>query len=253
MDWTCRYYHRVIGIALSFLFYYRVPRKKEPRYARRSIALIKDLKSKVEGLEVRYRGQAVENLVVTRLAFWNAGSQTLDADDIAPADPLRIEIGNGRVLHAKVIAQSNESNQFRIETQEKEIEIHFDYLDKSEGGAIQILHTSAPENVAFKGTIKGRTKVVKKAVFLPQRPLLPMPGSKKWSRRRHRVVAGTIVLSFPILFGAGVMISGLALHAKVDTSDYILMLLWFVLYVPFGLMILRRRVPRSLSAFEDDF
>ena len=64
----------------------------------------------------------------------------IESKDIVEKDPLRIEsLGECEILDAKVIKEINTLNKFRINfVNSKSIIILFDFLDKGQGGAIQV-------------------------------------------------------------------------------------------------------------------
>lgn len=71
----------IIGLVLAVIFYLKSKKIKSPYYAIRSINLIEDLISKIESLEMLFRGKPIKNLTVTKLAFWNAGNDTINYQD----------------------------------------------------------------------------------------------------------------------------------------------------------------------------
>lgn len=82
----------VIGIGAAVFFWIRPRRFARLKYATYSENLVKDFKAQVEGLAVTYEGMEVTTLTVTKLAFWNAGSEPLDKEDISGIDPLRVVV-----------------------------------------------------------------------------------------------------------------------------------------------------------------
>jgi hypothetical protein len=94
----------LIGIALACYFYLAGRRVKDLRWTVRSVNIIQGYRSKVEDLHVSYRGVDVENLTVSKILVWNEGRETIDRDDIAPADPLRVATRDGVRIHGGQIA-----------------------------------------------------------------------------------------------------------------------------------------------------
>lgn len=80
----------IVGIILAIYFYFKNKKIKEPVYALRDLNLIKDLINTPEALEMFYAGNKINNLSVAKIAFWNAGRDTINEKDIAKADPLAI-------------------------------------------------------------------------------------------------------------------------------------------------------------------
>lgn len=153
----------IVGLILAIGFYLKSRKMKIPCYASRSINVVRDLISKFETLEIRYSGATIENLTITKLAFWNAGQETINNSDIASADPLLVRAKEEyKILDAKVIYARNAPNQFSIalEESQKLLSLSFDYLDREEGAVIQIIHTGTEnDHIEVSGTIKGAGKL----------------------------------------------------------------------------------------------
>lgn len=134
----------IIGILVGIISYFKSRKVKLPCYTTRSTNIVRDLVNKFESVEMFYAGQPIENMTVTKIAFWNSGNETLNSQDIAAADPLKIHVKNdSKILDAKTLYQKNQANKFELSSAEKgsDICLRFDYVDKYEGAVIQIIHT----------------------------------------------------------------------------------------------------------------
>ena len=76
----------IIGIILQI----RSIRKKEPVYSIKSNNVISCYSSTYKNLTVSYKGEKVENFTVSKVLFFNRGAVTLNRDDIATLNQLRI-------------------------------------------------------------------------------------------------------------------------------------------------------------------
>lgn len=74
----------IIGILLTIYFAAKSRRKKEPKYLMRTISLISSNIKKIKFLNILYKKLEIENLSVTKLAFWNNGKETIRSSDVAP-------------------------------------------------------------------------------------------------------------------------------------------------------------------------
>lgn len=111
-----------------------------------------------EEIEVTYSGEAVTNLTVTNVVFWNAGREPIRSQDIPPHEPLSIQPRDGiRILDAEVTQRNNPANDLRSNLVDSNcIILSFDYLDKDEGCVIQIFHTGrTSKDLEKKGKIIG--------------------------------------------------------------------------------------------------
>ena len=80
--------------------------------------------------------------------------------DIAKADPLCIE-ANPEVLQTKVVYVTSPADQFDIQTTGNSICVTFEYLDKNQGGIIQLIRSGNLDgNINLRGSIMGSAPIV---------------------------------------------------------------------------------------------
>ena len=84
----------IIGIVLSV----RSVKKKEPVYSIRSNNLISGSVSTLSNLLISYKNQKIENLTVSKILFYNRGSETLRRHDIQTINPLKISSKTCNIL-----------------------------------------------------------------------------------------------------------------------------------------------------------
>lgn len=95
----------------------------------------------IDGLRIKYKEQSVENLSSVLFAFWNNGNGVIKCEDIA--EPILFSVKDKfTIYHAEVIKPKSEKNYNKFEIvlapNKKSFEIKFKYLDKNQGGLIQI-------------------------------------------------------------------------------------------------------------------
>ena len=154
----------IIGTVLAIIFQVKSKRTKEPCYAMKTETLIAGYSAKFDDLIIHYKDKEIENLSVSKIAFWNKGGETIDRSDIAPKSPLLI-VANDEVeiLDTKVLQQNNRSCNFSIQLVEElnMAPILFDYIDKGQGAVFQVIHTgtSPVSDLYVVGDIKGAKNV----------------------------------------------------------------------------------------------
>lgn len=152
----------LLSIIIAIILFMIGRHTKEPIYAIQSANLIQDFTGRFDSLEITYARERISNLTATKVAFWNNGKDTINSGDIASADPLMIRVKNGyKILDSSVLHSKEVSNQFKIIPSKDGLHvlIQFDYLDKGEGGVVQLLHTGkSSDDVEVCGTIKGAGK-----------------------------------------------------------------------------------------------
>jgi len=128
-------------------------------YAVYTSNLVQNAVSQMSGLEITYKSHCVSVVSVSKIIFWNAGSETLSSLDIVTANPLRVCcLGDVQLLDAEVLLANNQSSQISVEKADSgnEAIIRFDYLDNNQGGVIQVVHTGlVSADLAVRGDFKG--------------------------------------------------------------------------------------------------
>ena len=110
------------------------------------------------GVEEKIEGAS---LCFVRLA--NLGKEPIYSQDIAPANPLRIEVSDARVLDIAIADAKREVNQISLAPPDLSDEggsavLRFDFLDYGDGALIRILTAGSPAKVQVVGDIIGMPK-----------------------------------------------------------------------------------------------
>ncbi|MBA4371521.1 MAG: hypothetical protein C0402_01525 [Thermodesulfovibrio sp.] len=244
-------FEALIGIVLAVVgIYLTVKSKKEkvPSYAYWGFNIVTNFKFSIGLLEMLCNGQRIENLTVSKIVFWNAGSETMHREDIVNTDRLRVSLPDtGDILDAKIIYANEPANQFSLVVEEnrKNVYIDYDYIDRGNGVVMQFIHTNpTPDAVVVSGKLKGVRKI----------------------KRRSAVYAslrGYLVVAVPLLFML-VFMSALAtkvfslisykfaffIGEKTLVIPFVAMFLFLsCLAVARTVVFLRSRIPRDLSLF----
>lgn len=206
-----------LSLAIAFFLLGRRARLKGPTWAARSNNLVRGFASALPDLEILFRSEKVDTLTVTRIAFWNRGMATIDRNDIAPADPLRItSIANSRLLDVKVVQVSGEPSRFEavLSDNGKAAYLRFDFLDHDHGAVVQVVHTGASgADLTVAGTIKGAGAPVKRRV---RGVWLPLPTTADFDRKlgprtRRRIIRAceVVALSSLVVVVASILVAWL--------------------------------------------
>lgn len=152
----------IIGIVLAVIFYVRSIKDRVPCFEVNSNTLIEGLHKALDGLQLHYKGAPQERITVTKLAFWNAGRETIDKRDLVEADPIGIACPSAlAILDIQVTQVSAKSNSVRLGSAVDQGGVHFypidfEYLDNKDYFVIQIVHSGQDsEDIVVKGKIKG--------------------------------------------------------------------------------------------------
>jgi hypothetical protein len=153
-----------IGIVLKLIQVLRKRERINPVYITRSTLLLRDQAHSVPDLQIQYKGQLTKNFSITNIALWNAGTKSIRSQDIATANKIRIAAKNGvKIFDAVILKTTMEENKFEINfnSSENVVEINFEYLDRYNGGAIQITHNGNSSNdIEILGTFISHGKII---------------------------------------------------------------------------------------------
>lgn len=158
----------VLSLVVSYVFYRKSLRLKEPCWWITNTFLVRDYSATLPDLEVRYGKEAIKNLTISRIMFWNKGRDTIERSDIAPSDPVRVAVfGDATVLSSGMIASNYEANQCKIalSPDRRAVNIEFDFLDDGNGVVMEVIHTgTSASSIGVTGTVKGVGTPVRRRV-----------------------------------------------------------------------------------------
>lgn len=138
----------------GFILAYRSTPQKVLKYYIVNNELISNSKKKYSKLNITYKGENIKNLTVTKVVFWNNAYPTINSTDIA--EPISVIALDGKILDINILAGHHSSNNISISiSSDYKATISFDYLDRKEGGVIQLVHTG---NVLYGMILSGKIK-----------------------------------------------------------------------------------------------
>lgn len=159
----------ILGIIFTTYFYFKSKRIRMPIYILRTVNLVRENVQKIDTVNILYAGNKVNNLSITKIAFWNDGKETINNSDVAQNNPIRLIIDKDCIfLDAEIIYQKNPSNDFNISisNDNKYVDITFDYFDFEEGIVLQVFHTgNKSDDITLVGQIKSYYIFNEKTLF----------------------------------------------------------------------------------------
>lgn len=151
-----------LAIVAFYLTYKSVP-QKVLKFSLSHNNLISSGKASLPNLKIIYAGTNVDQVTVTKVTFWNSSFPTITEQDIIKAAPLSISARECDILEITVLNGEDSANQIKVKlVDEKTAHIFFDYLDRKEGGVIQIVHTGDRDSIDVSRKIKGGKILLKK-------------------------------------------------------------------------------------------
>ncbi|MEX2310494.1 MAG: hypothetical protein WD738_23200 [Pirellulales bacterium] len=185
VQWWAANWEKVIAVVgtlagvIGVYFGFKGWKRKKPTYLIYSNNIFSGLEHTVPDVEVKFRGygQQIKALTVTKIAFWNAGTETIRRQDVVKDDPITIQAKDGIVfLSAGVIESVSPLNKIdcKVNQDRSVVTITFEYLDRGQGANIQIFHTgSASDDITVEGTIIGALPLRRVRRDSRQPPLWP--------------------------------------------------------------------------------
>lgn len=226
----------IIGIFLAIFFYIKSNKVKLPYYAISSHNIVRDLVSSIDLLKVLYDRERIENLTATKIAFWNAGNDTIKREDISV--PLTVTVKKGHILKAQKLHEVEEENGFSIpiSKDKSHINLDFNYLEKNQGVIIQLLHTGkSDQDILIKGHIMG--------FGIPKR------------KNATIVFNSGHLIFFVFCFGIPVYIIGMGVANggifEATIGEIIVIAFFFILFWGLGFLILSQLLPKGFEKFQD--
>lgn len=149
-----------LGLIIAFVFYLMARTRSRINYQTSNLQIIGNVSLNLpQDFGVMLAGEKIENLHKSQIIFWNAGTTTIHERDIVQEDPLKVVFSpHTKIFDINVGAVSREVNKFivnRNESNENEIILTFNFLDKKDGAMIEILHTESSIEPKITGSVKG--------------------------------------------------------------------------------------------------
>ncbi|GAB2770852.1 hypothetical protein GCM10027275_11950 [Rhabdobacter roseus] len=245
----------ILSLLLGFwgiLQAYKYRSLKRFSYSIQGYNLIKDYSEKINGLNIKFQGSSVKNLTVSRLVIWNSGNLTIDRTDIVEKDRLRIKAFDGFSIFDSSIIQFNDpSNNLCLkQLSPSELEINFDYLDKSDGCVIQIIHDGTKSSVInLKGKIKGISKLKE---IENDYSYLQAPDDPEYTKAKNIGKKFKNILPIGVLYILITLIYNLYSGAEYPFFIWIMIFLFIPYLYVVALRIFRPKVPNGLNAFNEE-
>jgi len=254
-----------IGIFFSFYFYAKSKKNRKPTYILRTINLVRESIQKIKTVDILYGGNKIENLSLTKLAFWNDGKETIDYRDVASNDPIKICIDNRyEILNAEIVFHKNIANDFKIipATDRKSVLLKFDFFDYEEGFVIQLAHTgSSSADLEIKGTIKSVKRIIRKGLLNSLIPflfsgLIKLAPTPKIKRRAWLNIVGwtSVFMGFASIL---LFIFTDFFNKTPENPPFFLMTIFIsivaFMYISMGIRMLQRRIPKGFDIFDEEF
>lgn len=219
----------IVGIVYTIHYGRRIQKKKMLVYEISSpIALAQafspedDYKMSVLFQRKGLPDEKIESVFTTFLKFANLGKESIRGSDIAPTNPVRVNIKGARTLDIQVSEITRKVNNVSLSNQVPKGEqalanVNFDFLDYQDGALIKILSVGNKGDISLTGDIIGMPEGIKNIEEIG-------------SRRSMGDIIGWLLLGFTI---AGLILSAWIFYWVTGTWRNV----WLI-FVPLGVLVI---------------
>lgn len=243
----------LFGLLLSWFFYLKSSRSKRPYCLTFTHSISRSVLVNVPDLRITYKGGAVPRLALTKLVFWNAGTETISAADVPAASPFVISTqGECRFLNFKLdfVKKPGNDVSLSIDDSMENVIVDFDYFDKNDGFVVELLHTGESDSdIKIDVTFKGSHALVHRSAA----PFLSLPKSiRRLLASEQRAIIGFALLLVPVLALLDSHFRVLPDWWRTTTSlstlgDYVAHFIAFGTFFLGGIYLLRTRLPAGFT------
>lgn len=150
----------IIGVLIGVILYLKSRRRNRLVYQTSGWLLVgKPSETPLGEIKVLFLGIEVPRVTVSRIAIWNAGNRSIQADHLVKKDPLRICVDEGaQILGTRMISTTRDVTSFALAVspgQINEVLVTFDFADPGDGGIFEIVHTGSSNRPSLRGTVQG--------------------------------------------------------------------------------------------------
>lgn len=265
----------ILGLIPGVYFYFKGKKTRTPTYIVRSVNLVKENIQKIDTVDILYSKEKIQNLSVSKIAFWNDGKATINKSDITAKEPIKLAIKDGyKFLDIEILFEKNKANDFKVEISEDNrlINISFDYCDFEEGVVLQIFHTAnSSEDIYFEGKIKAVKEIYRKELsFLPKKIELLVNSLSNKNQIISTTIATKKIMGWVAFFmGLGLFLMSVLfllnrnksyiyemITKSKETDIYLFIIFGFIsgiIYMFMGYNYLRKRIPKGFDIFHEEF
>jgi len=247
----------ILGVVAAVATYLLTRQRTILAYRTRGVRLLGTTEARLPtDVTVNFRGKPVPRLTRSLVVIWNDGERTIGGSDIVASDPLAVDAGDDAEILSLTIARASRTSiafSCNLGPTKNKANLSFEFLDRSDGGVVEVLHTGEQRHMKLTGTIRGMPAGPKS-----RGKVLPSKSAKLPPFFRSPRAFGITIVGIGIAFA----IFGLLYPFHEQSIDqpgrgglrYALPLAG-LLYAGLGcfmLWLMRRRYPRTLHVDELD-
>lgn len=155
----------LIGLLTSYYFYLKSRERIDPRYFLQHKPLLGSSSGAMDEVSLLFKGEEITNLNCCVLVIWNRGFRTLPKSAVVDSDRVRVCLPEKSKALGVGVAKSSRPAiglTASIDESRAAVIVDFDFLDKDDGGVIEILYQGDPDlKPTLAGSIRGAPQGIK--------------------------------------------------------------------------------------------
>lgn len=176
----------ILGILAAIITYFLTRQRTILAYRTKGARLLGSVEPRLPSeVTVMFRGRSVPRLTRSLIVVWNDGEKTINGADVVASDPLVVDVGEGaEILSHTMVRTSRDAISLSCELADSpnRAVLSFSFLDSSDGGVVEVLHTGEQRHMKLYGTVRGMPSGPKnRGRVVPSRTAMALPFPK--SRR----------------------------------------------------------------------
>ena len=158
----------LVGFLGFYLIFFPVSFTRFSYYKKtfKEIDLYNGFTKNINSLYMICNEEKVSNVIVTRIAIWNSGTEEIYGKKIVEERPLVLGVKEGsdtRILDCSVYYRTDEYNRFnpcKCPGDDKKYILEFEYIEKRGGVILEIMHTGRVDDLYIDCFIKGGKGII---------------------------------------------------------------------------------------------
>lgn len=187
-----------LGLIIAIITPIVQKRRKNLCFSYSTTPLVKADVSNINGIEISFHGNPVEQLSVSSVQIWNGGNTIITFEDFYKGHELNLSLQNATILGVDILKQSEDTIECNTELSFNKVNFSFQAFERKEYISFNIYHTGNSETkVALSGKIK-EGKILNKTVDIEKQISLVMDiGNASLSPLAFSI--GSFIFSIPTI------------------------------------------------------
>lgn len=135
----------IIGLVVAWVISWFFARNAKAKisYCCHHNNIVKNNKTSIDGLKIKFKNKPIETLSVSRFLIFNSGKKVLMGSDVSSNDMFGIKLTKGEILAAKIINNNDDFSKPQLKLIGKsKMKINFHHINPRGAVLVQLAHTA---------------------------------------------------------------------------------------------------------------